>query len=88
MSARDTARLLFQAIRKSAEDHAKDLAAAIAYWSFFSIFPLVIAILSVAGYFLGSSEAQVRVNRFVADSVLSENRIVLHLVLREWVSCG
>ena len=55
VSARDTARLLFQAIRKSAEDHAKDLAAAIAYWSFFSIFPLLIAILSVPGYLLGSS---------------------------------
>ena len=72
--ARGPARLLFKAIRKSAEDHAKDLAAAIAYWSFFSIFPLVIAILSVAGYFLGSSEAQVRVYRLVTDSRVDRER--------------
>ncbi len=80
MSARVTARLLFQAIRKSAEDHAKDLAAAIAYWSFFSIFPLVIAILSVAGYFLGSSEAQVRVYRLVTDSLPGSADFVQGLV--------
>ncbi len=80
VSARGTARLLFQAIRKSAEDHAKDLAAAIAYWSFFSIFPLVIAILSVAGYFLGSSEAQVRVYRLVTDSLPGSADFVQGLV--------
>lgn len=69
MSVRGTTKLLFEAIKKSVDDHAKDLAAAIAYWSFFSIFPLAIGILSVAGYFLGSEEAQVQVYRIVAESL-------------------
>ena len=31
---------------------------------------------------------QVRPHSSLGYRVLSENRIVLHLVLREWVSCG
>lgn len=68
MSVRGTARLLVEAVKKSLEDHAKDLAAAIAFWWFFAIFPLALGILAVAGHFLGSREAQARVYRLVAES--------------------
>ena len=40
--------------------NVQDLAATIAFWAFFSIFPLLIGILAVTGYFLQSAELQAR----------------------------
>ena len=53
--------LLVKTVKEASHDHAKDLAAAIAFWAFFSIFPLLIGIFSLAGYFLQSSELQARI---------------------------
>jgi membrane protein len=44
--------------RRSSESHAKDSGAAIAYYAFFSLFPLLIGVLSVAGFFFDSVRAQ------------------------------
>lgn len=41
--------------------HVQDLAATIAFWAFFSIFPLMIGIIALAGHFLESAETQARV---------------------------
>lgn len=59
--------LLVRALRESSHDHAKDLSAAIAFWAFFSIFPLLIGILSLAGYFLESDDLKTRIFQVVSD---------------------
>ena len=59
--------LLVQTVREALKDQAKDLAAAIAFWAFFSIFPLLIGVLSLAGYFLQASELQARILQVVSD---------------------
>ncbi len=53
--------LFVETIRKAQRDQVNDLAAVIAFWSFFSIFPLLIAILAVAGHFLKSEELKERI---------------------------
>ena len=59
--------LLVETLEEASHDHAKDLAAAIAFWVFFSIFPLLIGTLSAAGYFLRSAEVQARIYDVVID---------------------
>ena len=43
----------FGVLKKFGEDQAGNLAALIAYWSFFSLFPLLLAMVGVLGFFLG-----------------------------------
>jgi len=59
--------LLVETVKEASHDPAKDLAAAIAFWAFFSIFPLLIGILSLAGYFPQSAELQARIYEVVTD---------------------
>ena len=61
--------ILFKAIRKGFQDHGKDLASAIAFWAFFSLFPLLLGMSALAGYFLKSMEAQERLFELVANSL-------------------
>ena len=49
------------------QDHAQDLAAVIAFWAFFSIFPLLIGVISLAGYFLESVQLQARIDEVVGN---------------------
>jgi membrane protein len=62
-------RLLYQAVRKGYKDQAKDLAAAIAYYTFFSIFPLLLGLTSAAGYFLESEVARARLYELIAETL-------------------
>lgn len=88
--------LLVQAVREASHDHAKDLAAAIAFWAFFSVFPLLIGILSLAGYFLQSSELQARIYEVMTDvlpgsaSLVRDNleAVVQHRGTMSWVGIG
>ncbi len=41
-------------VRKFGEDHSTNLATMIAFWAFFSIFPLLLVFLTLLGYFLPS----------------------------------
>lgn len=50
--------ILYRAARKGLKDHGTDLAAAIAFYAFFSIFPLLLGVISVVGYFFESDVAQ------------------------------
>lgn len=59
--------ILVQTIREALDDNARDLAAAIGFWAFFSIFPLLIGIFSLAGYTLESAEVQARIGEVVSD---------------------
>ena len=59
--------LLWRAFEKSNENHAKDMAASIAYFSFFSIFPLLVGVIAGASLFLKRAEIQGRLDRMLAD---------------------
>jgi len=58
---------LLRAIEKSNEDHAKDMAASIAFFSFFSLFPLLVGVIAGASLFLERSTIQARLDRMLSD---------------------
>jgi membrane protein len=88
--------LLVETVKEASHDHAKDLAAAIAFWAFFSIFPLLIGILSLAGYLLQSAELQARIYEVVTDmfpgsaSLVRDNldAVVQYRGTMSWVGIG
>ena len=87
----------FQCMVKTVRDahsiHAKDLAATIAFWTFFSIFPLLIGVISLAGYFLDSIQMQARIGEAIATmfpgsaSLVRENieAVIRHRGTMSWV---
>lgn len=60
------AAVLLRAIEKSNEDHAKDMAASIAYFSFFSLFPLLVGVVAGASLFLDRIDIESRLDRILA----------------------
>ena len=56
-----------RAIEKSNQDHAKDMAASIAYFSFFSLFPLLVGVVAGASLFLDRVEIQSHLDRMLSD---------------------
>jgi membrane protein len=66
-AAKRELQLLVQTFRESLHDNANDLAATIAFWAFFSIFPLLIGVMSAAGYLLDSAQLQARIGEAVAN---------------------
>jgi YihY family inner membrane protein len=59
--------VVVRAIEKSNQDHAKDMAASIAYFSFFSLFPLLVGVVAGASLFLDRVEIQSRLDRMLSD---------------------
>ena len=59
--------ILVQAAIKGHKDLAKDRSASIAYFTILSLFPLILGIVAISGFFLQSAEAQVRVNEFIVE---------------------
>ena len=51
-------KLLYRAYEKSSHDRAFDMAASIAYYWFFSIFPLFLGFAALSGYFIDSEESR------------------------------
>ena len=88
--------VIVHAVKKAQEDQANDLAAAIAFWAFFSIFPLLIGILSLASYFLESAESYARINAVANDllpgsaNLVSENleAVVRYRGPMTWIGLG
>ena len=60
-------RVFVQTAKKTQHDHGGDVAATIAFWAFFSIFPMLIGILSLVGYFLESSQLQSRIYEVISN---------------------
>lgn len=58
--------VILRAIEKSNQDYAKDMAASIAYFSFFSLFPLLVGVVAGASLFLDRVEIQSRLDRILA----------------------
>ena len=61
--------LVVRALLKGGHDHAKDMAASIAYFSFFSLFPLFLGVIAAGSLFLDSAEIQSRLDRLLADAL-------------------
>ncbi|NNE18984.1 MAG: YihY/virulence factor BrkB family protein [Myxococcales bacterium] len=59
--------VLMRAIEKSNQDHAKDMAASMAYFSFFSLFPLLVGVVAGASLFLDRADIESRLDRMLAD---------------------
>lgn len=57
---------LLRAAEESNEDRAKDMAASIAYFSFFSIFPLLTGVISIASLFVSPTEIRSRLDSALA----------------------
>ena len=59
--------LTVRTIRELSEDDVTHMAAGVAYYALFSIFPLLLGIISVMSFFLESSEIQARLADLVGD---------------------
>ena len=59
--------VVVRAIEKGNQDHAKDMAASIAYFSFFSLFPLLVGVVAGASLFLDRVEIQSRLDGMLSD---------------------
>lgn len=62
-------RLGYEAYVKSSKDRAFDLAAAIAYYWFFSLFPLFLGVAALSGYFIDSAEAREVIRRMLTEAL-------------------
>jgi membrane protein len=63
----------FAAVKKFGEDRAGNLAALIAYYGFFSIFPLLLVLVTVVGFVLSGNE---ELQRDIVNSALAEFPVV------------
>ena len=61
--------VIVRAILKGQNDQAKDMAASIAYFSFFSLFPLLLGLAAIAGSFLEVAEVHAHFDRLLADAL-------------------
>jgi membrane protein len=58
---------MVETVRQARRVHSKDHAATIAFWTFFSIFPLLIGVISLGGYFLESTRLQDGINEAITN---------------------
>lgn len=75
-AARREFRLLLQTARAAWDDKARDLASAIAFWTFFSLFPLLMVVLAVAGRVVGSLDLQARIGEIAGDMLAGSAPLV------------
>jgi len=57
--------VVVRAVVKGRHDHGKDMAASIAFFSFFSLFPLILGGMAGASYFFDEEVIQVRLTQFL-----------------------
>ena len=65
-----------EALARSAEHQARDMGASITYWVFFSIFPMVIGMIAIAGFFLDSARVQDQILQMVNDALPGSGDLV------------
>jgi membrane protein len=58
--------VLVRAVEKSNQDDVKDMAASIAYFGFFSLFPLLVGVVAAASLFLDHGEIESRLDRMLS----------------------
>ncbi len=57
--------VLIRAANKSSKNSDKDMAAGITYYTFLSLFPLILGMAALGGFFLKSADVQLRVHDFL-----------------------
>ncbi len=70
-------------LRKFSDDNSSNLAAMIAFWAFFSIFPLLLVLVTLLGFFLPASMKTSVLTR-VADMFPLLSASAVHGLGREW----
>lgn len=61
--------VLLRAAEKGQHNQSRDLAASIAYYAFLSLFPLLLGLISLGGFFLESEDVQLRVHELIVQVV-------------------
>jgi len=69
VSALPVAGILVRTLLKANRDRSKDMAASIAFFSFFSLFPLGLGIVAGASYFVDETEIQQRLTQLLFDAL-------------------
>jgi len=69
MSVKNGWNLLRETINQFIEDQALRLSAALAYYSIFSIAPLVIIVIGIAGFFLGQDAVRIQLQQQLTDLI-------------------
>lgn len=69
LSQRPVSAVLIRAINKSRQDYAKDMAASIAFFTFFSLFPLLIGLIVVASFFIDTNALNQYVDQILTDTL-------------------
>ena len=69
MGLRSELRFLLMAVRRALSGDGRDTAAAIAFYAFFALFPLLLVALSVAGFLFDSATAQARLTEILDRSL-------------------
>ena len=59
--------VLVRAGLKGTKNMSKDMSASIAYFTFLSLFPMILGLFSIGGYFLESDDAQERIVQFIGN---------------------
>ncbi len=59
--------LLVRAAARGRKNYDKDMAASITYYTFLSLFPLILGLAAVGGFFLKSADLQMRVNELIVE---------------------
>lgn len=67
---------LVRAVDKEGETFNKDMAASIAYYTFLSLFPLLLGLVALGGFFLTSAEMQAHVNMLIVDMIPVSGELV------------
>jgi membrane protein len=68
--------VLVRAGLKGQEDHAKDMSASIAYFTFLSVLPLTLGIVSIGSYFLATDEIQRRLVELAVQLIPSSSDLI------------
>lgn len=61
--------ILVGAIKKSRSDYAKDMAASIAFFTFFSLFPLLLGLITIVSFFVDPNDLGIYLDQLLFDSL-------------------
>ncbi|QOL25403.1 YihY/virulence factor BrkB family protein [Thalassotalea sp. LPB0316] len=72
--------VLITAAKKDEKEHGKDMAASVAFFTFLSLFPLILGVLSIGGYVLKSNDMAMRVNQFIVGLIPVSSSVVTKII--------
>jgi membrane protein len=88
MHPRKLAALLMKTYADWSADNATRLGAALAYYTLFSIAPVLIVVIGIAGFFIGKAAAEAQLSPWLQRFLSPEGARAAELMLRQHVSPG